>query len=134
MFYPTLGYFKEFCVFSTKPNSASLSSVVDGGEIRKLQQERTSSSDSLTQTVITKKYQTQYPILGLLSDDYQYTPPPVRESKTIVIKRTGEMTKKSGGGFGSRRKRDVSFTSHSDAEQLGFRATTTLPASVQKLL
>ncbi|XP_027033124.1 protein POF1B isoform X2 [Tachysurus fulvidraco] len=63
-------------------------------EIRKLQQERTSSSDSLTQTVITKKYQTQYPILGLLSDDYQYTPPPVRESKTIVIKRTGEMTKK----------------------------------------
>ncbi|XP_060746782.1 protein POF1B isoform X2 [Tachysurus vachellii] len=63
-------------------------------EIRKLQQEKTSSSDSLTQTVITKKYQTQYPILGLLSDDYQYTPPPVRESKTIVIKRTGEMTKK----------------------------------------
>lgn len=40
------------------------------------------------------RYQTQYPILGLLSDDYQYTPSPVRESKTIVIKRTGEMTKK----------------------------------------
>ncbi|TSP68517.1 Protein POF1B [Bagarius yarrelli] len=36
----------------------------------------------------------RYPILGLLSDDYKYTPSPVRESKTIVIKRTGEMTKK----------------------------------------
>lgn len=40
------------------------------------------------------RYQNQYPILGLLSDDYQYTAAPVRESKTIVIKRTGEMTKK----------------------------------------
>ncbi|KAF4077622.1 hypothetical protein AMELA_G00210230 [Ameiurus melas] len=61
-------------------------------ELRRLQQEKNSSS--LTQTVITKKYQNQYPILGLLSDDYQYTSSPVRESKTIVIKRTGEMTKK----------------------------------------
>ncbi|XP_053504835.1 protein POF1B [Ictalurus furcatus] len=61
-------------------------------ELRRLQQEK--SSSSVTQTVITKKYQNQYPILGLLSDDYQYTPAPVRESKTIVIKRTGEMTKK----------------------------------------
>ncbi|XP_026794491.3 protein POF1B [Pangasianodon hypophthalmus] len=63
-------------------------------EIRQLQQEKNNSSGSITQTVITKKYQNQYPILGLLSDDYQYTSSPVRESKTIVIKKTGEMTKK----------------------------------------
>ncbi|MCJ8740552.1 hypothetical protein PDJAM_G00060360 [Pangasius djambal] len=63
-------------------------------EIRRLQQEKNNSSGSVTQTVITKKYQNQYPILGLLSDDYQYTSSPVRESKTIVIKKTGEMTKK----------------------------------------
>ncbi|XP_060792451.1 protein POF1B [Neoarius graeffei] len=63
-------------------------------EIRRLQQDKKNSSESVTQTVITKKYQNQYPILGLLSDDYQYTSSPIKESKTIVIKRTGEMTKK----------------------------------------
>lgn len=63
-------------------------------EIRRLQLEKNRSADSLTQTVITKRYENQYPILGLLSDDYKYTPSPIRESKTIVIKRTGEMTKK----------------------------------------
>ncbi|KAG7321246.1 hypothetical protein KOW79_015661 [Hemibagrus wyckioides] len=63
-------------------------------EIRRLKLEKNSNSGSLTQTVVTKRYDTQYPILGLLSDDYHYTPSPVRESKTIVIKRTGEITKK----------------------------------------
>uniref|UniRef100_A0A3B5MNJ9 POF1B actin binding protein n=1 Tax=Xiphophorus couchianus TaxID=32473 RepID=A0A3B5MNJ9_9TELE len=36
------------------------------------------------------RYRNQYPILGLLSDDYQATSP-VKEAKTIVIERTGEM-------------------------------------------
>ncbi|NXJ39877.1 POF1B protein, partial [Ciconia maguari] len=38
-------------------------------------------------TVITKKYRNQYPILGLLSDDYKVTSP-VNKSETIVIERT----------------------------------------------
>ncbi|NXF32508.1 POF1B protein, partial [Nyctibius bracteatus] len=38
-------------------------------------------------TVITKKYRNQYPILGLLSDDYKVTSP-VNKSQTIVIERT----------------------------------------------
>uniref|UniRef100_A0A672YQ17 POF1B actin binding protein n=1 Tax=Sphaeramia orbicularis TaxID=375764 RepID=A0A672YQ17_9TELE len=38
------------------------------------------------------RYRNQYPILGLLSDDYQATSP-VKEAKTIVIERTGEMIK-----------------------------------------
>ena len=38
------------------------------------------------------RYRNQYPILGLLSDDYQMTSP-VKEAKTIVIERTGEMIK-----------------------------------------
>lgn len=38
------------------------------------------------------RYRNQYPILGLLSDDYQVTSP-VKEAKTIVIERTGEMIK-----------------------------------------
>ncbi|NXW12784.1 POF1B protein, partial [Circaetus pectoralis] len=37
--------------------------------------------------IITKKYRNQYPILGLLSDDYKVTPP-VNKSNTIVIERT----------------------------------------------
>ncbi|KAK3524441.1 hypothetical protein QTP70_028663 [Hemibagrus guttatus] len=63
-------------------------------EIRRLKQEKNNNSGSQTETIVTKRYETQYPILGLLSDDYHYTPSPVRESKTIVIKKTGEMTKK----------------------------------------
>ncbi|KAM9451629.1 protein POF1B [Clarias gariepinus] len=65
-------------------------------DIRRLQQQQksSSSSGSVSQTIVTKKYQTQYPILGLLSDDYQYTSSPIKESKTIVIKTTGESTKK----------------------------------------
>lgn len=54
-------------------------------EIRRLQLERSNSSKSTSQTIVTKRYQTQYPILGLLSDDYQYTSP-VKEEKTIVFK------------------------------------------------
>lgn len=38
------------------------------------------------------RYRNQYPILGLLSDDYQVTSP-IKEAKTIVIERTGEMIK-----------------------------------------
>ncbi|KAM9348555.1 protein POF1B [Symphorus nematophorus] len=62
-------------------------------EIRKLMQERSeSSTKNVTKTIITKRYRNQYPILGLLSDDYQVTSP-VKEAKTIVIERTGEMIK-----------------------------------------
>ncbi|XP_061596260.1 protein POF1B isoform X2 [Cololabis saira] len=61
-------------------------------EIRKLMQERSSGSGNVTKTIITKRYRNQYPILGLLSDDYQVTSP-VKEAKTIVIERTGEMIK-----------------------------------------
>ncbi|XP_035804613.1 protein POF1B [Amphiprion ocellaris] len=61
-------------------------------EIRKLMQERNDSSKNITKTIITKRYRNQYPILGLLSDDYQVTSP-VKEAKTIVIERTGEMIK-----------------------------------------
>lgn len=84
-------------------------------------QERNDSSKNVTKTIITKRsgsgescvehsvkfdetnhlepfliflcrYRNQYPILGLLSDDYQVTSP-VKEDKTIVIERTGEMIK-----------------------------------------
>eukprot|EP00064_Thunnus_orientalis_P015692 superscaffoldBa00002959_g15749 len=61
-------------------------------EIKKLMQEKNDSSKSVTKTIITKRYRNQYPILGLLSDDYQMTSP-VKEAKTIVIERTGEMIK-----------------------------------------
>ncbi|XP_073335896.1 protein POF1B isoform X2 [Pagrus major] len=61
-------------------------------EIRKLMQERNDSSKNVTKTIITKRYRNQYPILGLLSDDYQLTSP-VKEAKTIVIERTGEIIK-----------------------------------------
>ncbi|XP_042354953.1 protein POF1B isoform X2 [Plectropomus leopardus] len=62
-------------------------------EIRRLMQDRNESSKSqVTKTIITKRYRNQYPILGLLSDDYQVTSP-VKEAKTIVIEKTGEMIK-----------------------------------------
>ncbi|XP_066501774.1 protein POF1B isoform X2 [Hoplias malabaricus] len=61
-------------------------------EIRRLQQEKSESSKNVTKTTITKRYRNQYPILGLLSDDYQITSP-VKEAKTIIIERTGEMIK-----------------------------------------
>ncbi|XP_037604593.1 protein POF1B isoform X2 [Sebastes umbrosus] len=62
-------------------------------EIKKLIQERNDSAKSqITKTTITKRYRNQYPILGLLSDDYNYTSP-IKENKTIVIERSGEMIK-----------------------------------------
>ncbi|XP_028452228.1 protein POF1B [Perca flavescens] len=62
-------------------------------EIRKLMQERSDSSkNQVTKTIITKRYRNQYPLLGLLSDDYNVTSP-VKEAKTIVIEKTGEMYK-----------------------------------------
>ncbi|XP_062392483.1 protein POF1B isoform X2 [Sardina pilchardus] len=61
-------------------------------EIKRLQEEKNSAAQNVTRTVITKRYRNQYPILGLLSDDYQYTSP-VKEAKTIVIEKTGEMIK-----------------------------------------
>ncbi|CAI5642696.1 protein POF1B isoform X1 [Oreochromis niloticus] len=61
-------------------------------EIRRLTQDRNSSSKNVTKTIITKRYRNQYPILGLLSDDYQVTSP-VKEDKTIVIERSGQMIK-----------------------------------------
>ncbi|XP_019962532.2 protein POF1B isoform X1 [Paralichthys olivaceus] len=61
-------------------------------EIQKLMKERSDSSKNVTKTTITKRYRNQYPILGLLGDDYHLTSP-VKEDKTIVIERTGEMIK-----------------------------------------
>lgn len=63
-------------------------------EIRRLMQDRKlqDSSKNVTKTIITKRYRNQYPILGLLSDDYQVTSP-VKEDKTIVIERSGQMIK-----------------------------------------
>ncbi|NXO00116.1 POF1B protein, partial [Rhinopomastus cyanomelas] len=57
-------------------------------ELFRLKHEKLSSSQSPGVTaVITKKYRNQYPILGLLSDDYKVTSP-VNKSQTIVIERT----------------------------------------------
>ncbi|KAK1163165.1 hypothetical protein AOXY_G16550 [Acipenser oxyrinchus oxyrinchus] len=64
-------------------------------EIRRFQLNKTemeNQSKGVTKTIITKKYRNQYPILGLLSDEYQATLPR-KEAKTIVIERTGEMYK-----------------------------------------
>ncbi|XP_016399081.1 protein POF1B-like [Sinocyclocheilus rhinocerous] len=58
-------------------------------DIRRLKQQKVdSNSSSTTRTVVTKRYMNQYPILGLLSDDYQYTPP-IKEDRTVVIESTG---------------------------------------------
>ncbi|KFR12844.1 Protein POF1B, partial [Opisthocomus hoazin] len=62
-------------------------------ELFRLKHEKLSGSQSPGVTaVITKKYRNQYPILGLLSDDYKVTSP-VNKSQTIVIERTGEIWK-----------------------------------------
>ncbi|XP_053130269.1 protein POF1B [Hemicordylus capensis] len=63
-------------------------------ELFRLKQEKLaiSPSQGITKTIITKKYRNQYPILGLLSDDYKVTSP-IKESQTIVIEKTGEMWK-----------------------------------------
>ncbi|XP_076024647.1 protein POF1B [Genypterus blacodes] len=54
-------------------------------EIKRLMQAKTDSSKNVTTTTITKRYKNQYPILGLLYDDYQTTTSPVREDRTVVI-------------------------------------------------
>ncbi|NWX03295.1 POF1B protein, partial [Caloenas nicobarica] len=57
-------------------------------ELFRLKHEKLSGSPSPgVTTIITKKYRNQYPILGLLSDDYKATSP-VNKSQTIVIERT----------------------------------------------
>ncbi|XP_066860984.1 protein POF1B [Anser cygnoides] len=62
-------------------------------DLFRLKHERLSNNQSPGVTaVITKKYRNQYPILGLLSDDYKVTSP-VNKSQTIVIERTGEIWK-----------------------------------------
>ncbi|XP_041656493.1 protein POF1B isoform X2 [Cheilinus undulatus] len=61
-------------------------------EIKRLMLDRNDSSKNVTKTIITKRYRNQYPILGLLSDDYKVTSP-IKEDKTIVIERTGEIIK-----------------------------------------
>ncbi|XP_016130371.1 protein POF1B-like isoform X1 [Sinocyclocheilus grahami] len=57
-------------------------------EIRRLKQQKIDNSSSTTKTVVTKRYMNQYPLLGLLSDDYQYKPP-IKEDRTVIIKSTG---------------------------------------------
>ncbi|KAL2304189.1 hypothetical protein Nmel_012932, partial [Mimus melanotis] len=70
-------------------------------ELFRLKHEKLSGSQSPGVTaIITKnkqsvqlcRYRNQYPILGLLSDDYKVTSP-VNKSQTIVIERTGEIWK-----------------------------------------
>ncbi|NXG55838.1 POF1B protein, partial [Hemiprocne comata] len=57
-------------------------------DLFRLKHEKLSGSQSPGVTaIITKKYRNQYPILGLLSDDYKVTSP-VNKSQTIVIERT----------------------------------------------
>ncbi|XP_058428910.1 protein POF1B isoform X2 [Marmota monax] len=60
-------------------------------ELSKLRQEiyssHTQPSSSGRTTITTKKYRTQYPILGLLYDDYEYIPPG-SDTQTIVIEKT----------------------------------------------
>ncbi|XP_051955584.1 protein POF1B-like [Xyrauchen texanus] len=57
------------------------------------QQQQSDSSSSTSRTVVTKRYMNQYPILGLLDDNYKYTSP-IKEDRTVVIERTGEITKR----------------------------------------
>ncbi|XP_077595982.1 protein POF1B isoform X2 [Stigmatopora nigra] len=55
-------------------------------EIRKLMMVKNDSSKT-TKTIITKRYGNQYPLLGLLGDDYQTYSSTINEDKTIVIER-----------------------------------------------
>ncbi|KAG8507163.1 Protein POF1B, partial [Galemys pyrenaicus] len=58
-------------------------------ELSKLRQEIYSSRNQLSSgrtTITTKKHRTQYPILGLLYDDYEYIPPG-SDIQTIVIEK-----------------------------------------------
>ncbi|XP_036894235.1 protein POF1B isoform X2 [Sturnira hondurensis] len=60
-------------------------------ELSKLRQEIYSSHNQPCSggrtTITTKKYRTQYPILGLLYDDYEYIPPG-SDTHTVVIEKT----------------------------------------------
>uniref|UniRef100_A0A8D1K681 POF1B actin binding protein n=1 Tax=Sus scrofa TaxID=9823 RepID=A0A8D1K681_PIG len=60
-------------------------------ELSKLRQEIYSSHNQPSSggrtTITTRKYRTQYPILGLLYDDYEYIPPG-SDTQTIVIEKT----------------------------------------------
>ncbi|NXP44037.1 POF1B protein, partial [Heliornis fulica] len=57
-------------------------------DLFRLKHEKLSGSQSPGVTaIITKKYRNQYPILGLLSDDYKVTSP-VSKSQTVVIERS----------------------------------------------
>ncbi|XP_054422568.1 protein POF1B [Pteronotus mesoamericanus] len=60
-------------------------------ELSKLRQEIYSSHNQACSsgrtTITTKKYKTQYPILGLLYDDYEYIPPG-SDTHTVVIEKT----------------------------------------------
>lgn len=58
-------------------------------EIRRLQVDKQNLSRSSTTSTVTKTYSNQYPILGLLSDNYQYTPP-ISGGRTVVVKSTEE--------------------------------------------
>uniref|UniRef100_A0A8D0HC89 POF1B actin binding protein n=1 Tax=Sphenodon punctatus TaxID=8508 RepID=A0A8D0HC89_SPHPU len=63
-------------------------------ELFRLRQEKIlcNQSPGVTRTIITKRYNNQYPILGLLSDDYKFTPPG-KETQTVIIEKTGETWK-----------------------------------------
>ncbi|XP_070615856.1 protein POF1B [Erythrolamprus reginae] len=65
-------------------------------ELFRLRQEKLTinPSQGITKTIITKKYRNHYPILGLLSDDYNTTSSNVGETQTIVIEKTGESWQK----------------------------------------
>ncbi|XP_034033799.1 protein POF1B isoform X2 [Thalassophryne amazonica] len=54
-------------------------------EIKRLMQERSDSSSNITKTIITKRYRNQYPILGLLSDDYPRHSP-IKETRPSLSK------------------------------------------------
>ncbi|KAA0720353.1 Protein POF1B [Triplophysa tibetana] len=82
-------------------------------EIKRLKQQKSDSSSS-TRTVVTKRYDTQYPILGLLSDDYKYTPP-IKEGRTVVIETTGQSTKREGTTLRDRAISDVIQRAFADA-------------------
>ncbi|XP_061818689.1 protein POF1B isoform X3 [Nerophis lumbriciformis] len=59
-------------------------------EIRRLMQGRNDSSQNVKKTIITKRYRNQYPLLGLLGDDYE-TSSSINEDRTIVIERGEEV-------------------------------------------
>ncbi|XP_029786562.1 protein POF1B [Suricata suricatta] len=65
-------------------------------ELSKLRQEMYLSHNQRSSggktTIMTKKYRTQYPILGLLYDDYEYIPPVSDTQTTVIEKREDKWT------------------------------------------